>query len=114
MNLNSFCRLFVVPPKMASFSFGDKPLQEGDSVSVQCSVTSGDLPISIFWFYNSLPVENSEFITISRLGKRVSALTIDSVSHSFVGNYTCLGRNVAGEVMETAALVVNGWSIRFL
>lgn len=99
---------------MASFSFGDKPLQEGDSVSVQCSVTSGDLPISIFWFYNSLPIENSEFITISRLGKRVNALTIDSVSHSFVGNYTCLGRNLAGEVMETAALVVNGWSIRFL
>lgn len=98
---------------MASFSFGDKPLQEGDSVSVQCSVTSGDLPISIFWFYNSLPIENSEFITISRLGKRVNALTIDSVSHSFVGNYTCLGRNLAGEVMETAALVVNGWSIRF-
>ncbi|KAG8244655.1 hypothetical protein J6590_017600 [Homalodisca vitripennis] len=92
---------------MASFSFGDKPLQEGDSASVQCSVSSGDLPISIFWFYNSQPIEHSEFVTISRLGKRVSALTIDSVSHGLVGNYTCLGRNAAGEVKETAALLVN-------
>lgn len=93
---------------MAPFSFGENPLQESDSVSVQCSVTNGDLPISIFWFYNTQPIENSEYITISRLGKRVSALTIDSVSHRLIGNYTCLGRNAAGEAKETAALLVNG------
>lgn len=100
----------LVPPEMAAFSFGDKPLKEGDSASVQCSVTSGDLPVSIFWFYNTQPIENSEYITISRLGKRVSALTIDSVSHSLVGNYTCLGQNAAGEAKQTAPLLVNGLS----
>lgn len=95
---------------MAPFSFGVKPLQEGDSASVQCSVTNGDLPITIFWFYNSQPIENLRYVSISRLGKRVSALTIDSVSHRFIGNYTCLGRNAAGEAKETAVLLVNGSS----
>ena len=91
------------------FSFGIDDINRGDSVSTQCSIAHGDFPIKIEWFVNDKPVTHYDNeILIAKLGKRVSALTIDSVDAKHVGNYTCVASNKAGIVNYTAQLIING------
>lgn len=47
-------------------------------------------------------------ISIAKLGKRVTALTIDSVAGHHRGNYTCRAINRAGTFEQSATLFVNG------
>lgn len=42
------------------------------------------------------------------LGKKLSAMTIESVNGKHAGNYTCQASNKAAIVNYTAALIVNG------
>lgn len=93
---------------MVPFTFGSKPLQEGTSTTLQCTVSEGDLPLHITWLFNDVEIEDSETITISKLGRRGSALTIDSVTSAHVGNYTCSIKNLVGSEINTAQLLVNG------
>lgn len=95
---------------MHPFTFGDEPYEKGQSVSTQCSVTSGDLPINITWLFNNEPLKNSD-VTVSAIGRRASAISIDQVSWEHVGNYTCIGENRAGKSSFTAQLFVNGTTL---
>lgn len=104
MNLNKL----LVPPKVVPFDFGDEPSNFGDSTSVQCLVTSGDLPIDFRWLFNGRPVSEMSGITTAKMGKRNSVLTIDSVTGKHAGNFTCQASNSATSIDSTAALVVNG------
>ncbi|XP_055318376.1 cell adhesion molecule Dscam2 isoform X1 [Sitodiplosis mosellana] len=102
----------MVPPKIAHFDFGEEPSNFGDSASVQCLVTSGDLPIEFRWLYNGRPVSEVAGITTAKMGKRNSVLTIDSVTDQHVGNFTCRASNYNGQfsatmVNFTAELIVN-------
>ena len=92
---------------MLPFTFGDEPYEKGQSVSTQCSVSSGDLPINISWQFNNRPLTNKD-VNISPIGKRASAISIDQVSWEHVGNYTCVGENRAGRASFSAELFVNG------
>lgn len=92
---------------MLPFTFGEEPYEKGQSVSSQCSVSSGDLPIKISWLFNNDPLNHPD-ITVSAIGRRASAISIDQVSWEHVGNYTCLGENRAGKASFTAHLFVNG------
>ncbi|XP_035901259.1 Down syndrome cell adhesion molecule-like protein Dscam2 isoform X43 [Anopheles stephensi] len=96
----------MVPPKIFPFSFGDDPMNEGDSGSVQCNVPSGDLPIGIKWYFNGAVIEDPA-TTITNIGKRAKVLTIDSVDARHAGNYTCEASNLADVVHYSASLVVN-------
>lgn len=98
----------LVPPKIAHFDFGDEPSNFADSASVQCLVTSGDLPIEFRWFINDRPVSEFYGITMAKMGKRNSVLTIDSVNGKHAGNYTCLASNTASIANYTSQLIVNG------
>lgn len=98
----------AAPPKIASFDFGEEPSNFGDSASVQCLVTSGDLPVEFQWFFNGHSVSEFPGITTAKMGKRNSVLTIDSVTGKHAGNFTCLASNLASLVNFTAALIVNG------
>lgn len=99
----------IVPPKIAPFDFGEEPSNFGDSASVQCLVTSGDLPIEFRWLYNGRPVSEIAGITTAKMGKRNSVLTIDSVTDKHVGNFTCRATsNGVITVNVTARLIVNG------
>lgn len=98
----------TVPPKIAPFNFGDEPSNFGDSASVQCLVSSGDLPVEFRWLYNSRPVSEIAGITTAKMGKRNSVLTIDSVTGQQAGNFTCQASNSASSVDFTAELIVNG------
>lgn len=102
----------VVPPKMMAFTFGDDPLEAKQSTTVQCSITVGDLPLSIEWLFNDKPVTSLDDIIIAKISKRASALSIESVMEKHVGNYTCVGRNAGGNASHTAQLLVNGWFLQ--
>lgn len=101
----------TVPPKLAHFDFGEEPSNFGDSASVQCLVTSGDLPIEFRWLFNGRPVSEISGITTAKMGKRNSVLTIDSVTDRHVGLFTCKATNIATTANFTAELIVNGINI---
>uniref|UniRef100_A0A8D9FBG5 Down syndrome cell adhesion molecule-like protein 1 n=3 Tax=Cacopsylla melanoneura TaxID=428564 RepID=A0A8D9FBG5_9HEMI len=95
-------------PKVQPFSFGDTPFEAGETTSVQCLVSSGDLPLSISWLFNNASIPSTSGLTVSRLTSRTSVLTIESVSHTHVGRYACLATNVAGSSLFESSLLVNG------
>lgn len=95
---------------MMPFTFGDDPLEASQSSTVQCSVTTGDLPLAIEWLFNGQPINELDDIIVAKISKRASALSIESVAARHAGNYTCLGQNAAGNASYTAELLVNGQS----
>ncbi|KAK0078988.1 hypothetical protein PV325_001869 [Microctonus aethiopoides] len=96
-----------VAPQIVPFEMGDEPANWGDAVTATCTVFKGDFPIEIEWSLNSQPIDNNHpGITISTT-KRVSLLTIDAVSASHAGEYTCSASNAAGGISYSAALTVN-------
>lgn len=99
---------FAVVPKIAPFDFGGEPSNSGESASVQCLVTTGDLPLNFKWLYNGRPISEMFGISTVKLGKRTYALTIESVSGKHAGNYTCEVSNYAGIERYNATLIVNG------
>lgn len=101
----------TVPPKIAPFTFGDEPLNYGDSALIYCSITSGDFPIKIHWFLNGVSIDDLDpFYNINQanFGKKAKALSIDGVNERHVGNYTCQATNHAETTAFTAELFVNG------
>lgn len=104
----------LVAPKIAPFDFGSEPSNSGDSASVQCLVTSGDLPLDVKWLFNDRPISEIFGISTVKLGKRTYALTIDSVSAKHVGNFSCVASNAAGVDRYSAGLIVNGIKLRRL
>ncbi|XP_035788147.1 Down syndrome cell adhesion molecule-like protein Dscam2 isoform X7 [Anopheles albimanus] len=98
----------MVVPYIMPFDFGDEPFDTSSMTTVSCAVTKGDMPIEIFWSFNGQPLftNGDDGIIITKSGHRVSMLTIESVSSRHAGNYTCLGRNRAGEVRHTSQLKI--------
>ncbi|KAL1402987.1 hypothetical protein pipiens_000011, partial [Culex pipiens pipiens] len=75
----------------------------GDSVSIQCNVPSGDLPIGIRWYFNGATI-NDPSVVVTNVGKRSKVLTIDSVTGWHAGNYSCEASNKPEVVHFTAEL----------
>lgn len=95
-------------PKIVQFEFGDEPANFGDTASVQCLITSGDFPIDFRWLFNGRHLIAYDSVSTTKVGKRSSVLTIDSVNGNHAGNYTCQVKNKADTVNFTATLIVNG------
>lgn len=83
-------------------------MNNDETVSVTCTVSGGDLPINFIWLLNRVPIEPFQDIFIDKRGKRISALTIESLKATHMGNYTCLAENTAGAVEYSSELIVNG------
>lgn len=98
----------TVSPKILPFTFGERPLNAGQLVTVPCAVVEGDAPISLQWLFNNQTIAPRHRITIVELGDRNVILSIASVDEKHVGNYTCVARNLAGHHNITAPLLVNG------
>lgn len=94
------------------FTFGDEPTNFGDSVGIQCTVTKGDLPISIEWTLNGQLIDAgiaTEFgIVIGRIGSKSGSLNIDFVNGEHRGYIACQATNPAGTSEFAAELLVNG------
>ncbi|KAK9880044.1 hypothetical protein WA026_008555, partial [Henosepilachna vigintioctopunctata] len=94
------------PPQITPFTFGDEPINSGDTVSIQCTVSKGDSPLNISWLLNEKLIHSSDGITLMKM-KRFSTLNIDSVQAIHSGKYTCLVKNIAGDESFSAYLNVN-------
>lgn len=64
--------------------------------------------MNITWYLNGVPVDHFNDITVSRGGKKVSTLNIDSVQAEHSGNFTCVAQNRAGAASYSSTLNVNG------
>lgn len=97
-----------VPPQINSFEFSEEPVNAQEMVLVTCTVSKGDQPLNIEWYFNGQNIHSGSLgINLSNT-KRTSQLSIESVSHQNQGNYTCIVKNQAGSVNHTTQLFVNG------
>ncbi|CAH0547661.1 unnamed protein product [Brassicogethes aeneus] len=97
----------IVPPKVSPF-YAEDTLHVGDRASLTCSVTKGDLPLTISWHKDGRTVEPAQLMSITQVDQFTSILVIESLSPDHNGNYSCVVRNLAAEVSHTQQLVVNG------
>ncbi|XP_068082151.1 cell adhesion molecule Dscam2 [Anabrus simplex] len=96
-----------VPPRIAPFYFEDG-VTEGMRTQLMCATSQGDQPYNITWLKDSrlLGPADDDWITIKEYEHVSSILTINSVTSSHSGNYTCVVGNRAGSVTYTAHLSV--------
>lgn len=106
--MNSPFPTLIVIPKIIPFSFGEEPSNLGDSASIQCGISSGDLPMKFSWVLNGKTIDQNEGINIGSFGKKTSFLSIDSLAENHAGNYTCIAQNKAGMETYSAELIVIG------
>lgn len=99
---------FIVPPKISPFDFGEEPLNFGEPASVQCTILGGDLPMTITWLLNNQSIEQMHDVSLSKIGKRIHVLSIESVAGHHAGLYSCRAKNIAGLSEHSALLSVNG------
>lgn len=86
-------------------------MNSGDMATANCAVTKGDFPIEIVWLFNGKPIDSSHSLTVGYMNKRISTISIESVSAEHAGEYTCIAKNPAGTVSYSATLNVNGTTI---
>lgn len=83
-------------------------------ISIQCSISGGDMPIGVIWKLNNVLIPNDHHdILLDRRGQRVHTLNIEAVTEKHIGNYTCSATNRAGTVEFTSTLLVNGLNFLF-
>lgn len=99
--------IIAVPPKVSPF-YAEETLHVGDRASLTCSVTKGDLPLTISWQKDGRVVEPAQMVSVTQVDQYTSILLIESLTPEHNGNYSCVVRNLAAEVSHTHHLVVNG------
>ncbi|XP_017867823.1 PREDICTED: Down syndrome cell adhesion molecule-like protein Dscam2 isoform X28 [Drosophila arizonae] len=97
----------MVPPKITPFTFGTEPMNFGEPVSVHCTISGGDLPVSVIWTLNRHPLLPELEIFTEKRGQRINNLMIDAIEAKHAGNYTCIASNSAGRAEHSAELIVN-------
>ncbi|CAF4862530.1 unnamed protein product [Pieris macdunnoughi] len=96
-----------VPPQIIPFEFGEDTVNAQEMVLVTCTVSKGDLPLLIEWYFNGNKVKSGDIGVTLLNTKRTSQLSIESVTHQNQGHYTCVVRNQAGALNHTSQLFVN-------
>lgn len=105
-----------VLPRILPFTFEEGSYLPGQYATVQCTVPDGDTPLHITWLFNTSPLTESMAtamgLTVTKVGRRSSLLSIESVSAFNGGDYICRGENDVGSAYFKARLIVNGSLIR--
>jgi hypothetical protein len=73
-----------------------------------CAVVKGDLPLTVTWRKDGVAIDLSHRMSVTAVDQYNSMLVIESLTAEHTGNYTCVVRNLAAEVENTQALLVNG------
>ena len=101
--------IFVVElPEMVPFSFGEKPVNQGNYVQLMCTVRKGDKPLSLTWSLKGDIISSDAAMTTTMIGLQTSLLSISSVDYQHSGDYTCRAENPAGVTSHSTTLLVNG------
>ena len=100
--------IIIEPPTIIPFSFGEYPVNQGDSAQLMCAVTRGDRPLSITWSLKGDIISSDPVLTTTMIGQQTSLLIISSVDYQHSGTYTCRAENPAGIRTHSAELLVNG------
>lgn len=99
----------TVPPTIVPFTFGEKPAHIDQYLSIQCTISDGDLPLTAIWTFNGQPITADDSnVMIMKMGKRSSVLTIESVHASHAGKYDCQVENHAGTAVYSTELKIIG------
>lgn len=106
--LRMIVKLFIVPPQIHPFSFGDEAVNSGELVTVTCAISKGDLPLNITWALNGRSINVFDGVATGSLNRRISQLTIESAQAHHSGEYICLAQNVVGVDKYSSYLNVNG------
>ncbi|GAB6026403.1 Down syndrome cell adhesion molecule-like protein 1 [Chamberlinius hualienensis] len=108
LHVNGNLMLFIclVAPKIVPFEFQSDYVLEGALVRLTCVVYQGDLPLSITWSKDSLPIPDDFGISVRNVDTYTSILTVDRVESRHGGNYTCNALNSAAFASHTASLVI--------
>lgn len=102
---------FSVPPKLSPFQTTVLSLNVGDRASLTCSVVKGDSPLTITWRKDGRPIDLSNHMNVKAVDQYNSILVIEHLQPDHTGNYSCCVRNLAAEVENSQALLVNGNAI---
>lgn len=105
--------MYLVPPQIVPFEFGDDAVNVQESVSAMCSINKGDLPIKTWWTHHDADfseknLTSSDSVLIAQTGNKLSVINIESVQARHRGNYTCFAWNRAGVAKYSAYLSVYG------
>ena len=82
-------------------------LRLGQRVSMLCSVTDGDLPLTLKWYRHDqllLPEAAASGISITEIGHYESVLRIDNLRPEHNANFTCVAENFAGVAQHSQTL----------
>ncbi|CAH3959324.1 unnamed protein product [Pieris brassicae] len=79
-----------VPPQITPFEFGEEVLNEGETASVSCVMSKGDLPVTFKWRFNGeiINSRNNLGIILTTISKKTSILNIEAVNAVHRGSYT--------------------------
>ena len=100
--------LFTEKPDIVPFSFGRETVDQGKFAQLLCSVSSGDMPITISWSLKGDIISSDPTMTTTMIGRQMSMLIIQSVDYQHSGTYTCRAENPAGITTYSTELKVNG------
>ena len=109
---------YIVPPTINKFTVGEH-LRLGQRVSMLCSVTDGDLPLTLKWYrhdqllmptaeMSAAPQPSGTGISITNIGQYESVLRIDNLRPEHNANFTCVAQNDAGKSQHSQMLRVKG------
>lgn len=87
-------------------------VEAGDRVTLTCTVSKGDPPLSIVWYREGSPLPShgspTDDITIVSLNAYNSVLGVERVGVSHRGEFSCRAENAAGKDALSYTLAVNG------
>lgn len=84
----------------------------GERLTLTCSVSRGDEPLSLKWLWDGDPLSpgsaHTEGLSIANVNTFNSVLSIEQVGEHHAGDYTCVATNAAASTRSTSTLTVHG------
>lgn len=103
--LFTHCTISSELPQIEQFHFNANGVNGGQAVRVMCMVTSGDLPIDIYWLKDGQPLLRSIY---HKIDEYTLILSLRQTTIGDSGNYTCVASNAAGLASRWSTLKVKG------
>lgn len=106
----AYYMMMSAEPVITPFFFNQN-VQENQRSSVLCTISSGELPVTISWLKDGqllTPTLALEKKIIIKPDVDQSTLKFNPVRLDHAGNYTCVARNSAGIQAHSSQLVVHG------